>query len=273
MRVAPLMTLLDAATRGDVDAVARMDARLDALLKADPAWLGTFEADAYATDWARATDKRCAAANCSWAGGFGPIDVDCRLRVDAAGLEPNGPGPRATFEFHDKTTLTITAETAADEKRFVSRPALCEYVPESGDPGDAALLMVANSPSYLMRLWPQLLNKLLYATDAGLRPFVWVGELPPRLAKPERLCLESLPAQLAKKGVDARFPDHRRLKSRHQSYYDGKYHMPSDVTFVSNHYVKISVHLHAIDVTPARWRGDAGSSPLDGASTRTRRTD
>ena len=27
------------------------------------------------------------------------------------------------------------------------------------------------------------------------------------------------------------------------------------------------VVLHAIDATPARWRGDAGSSPLDGAST------
>ena len=26
------------------------------------------------------------------------------------------------------------------------------------------------------------------------------------------------------------------------------------------------VDLHAIDATPARWRGDAGSSPLDGAS-------
>ena len=25
--------------------------------------------------------------------------------------------------------------------------------------------------------------------------------------------------------------------------------------------------LHAIDATPARWRGDVGSSPLDGAST------
>ena len=25
--------------------------------------------------------------------------------------------------------------------------------------------------------------------------------------------------------------------------------------------------LHAIDATPARWRGDAGFSPLDGAST------
>ena len=27
------------------------------------------------------------------------------------------------------------------------------------------------------------------------------------------------------------------------------------------------VDLHAIDAPPARWRGDAGSSPLDGAST------
>ena len=27
------------------------------------------------------------------------------------------------------------------------------------------------------------------------------------------------------------------------------------------------VVLHAIDATPARWRGDAGSSPLDGADT------
>ena len=29
----------------------------------------------------------------------------------------------------------------------------------------------------------------------------------------------------------------------------------------------LRVDLHAIDATPARWRGDAGSSPLDGAST------
>ena len=33
--------------------------------------------------------------------------------------------------------------------------------------------------------------------------------------------------------------------------------------FVLNHIVV----LHAIDATPARWHGDAGSSPLDGAST------
>ncbi len=27
------------------------------------------------------------------------------------------------------------------------------------------------------------------------------------------------------------------------------------------------IHLHAIDATPARWRGGVGSSPLDGART------
>ena len=31
--------------------------------------------------------------------------------------------------------------------------------------------------------------------------------------------------------------------------------------------LNLRVDLHAIDATPARWRGDAGSSPLDGAST------
>ena len=35
--------------------------------------------------------------------------------------------------------------------------------------------------------------------------------------------------------------------------------------FVLNHIVV----LHAIDATPARWRGDAGSSPLDGTSAAT----
>ena len=31
--------------------------------------------------------------------------------------------------------------------------------------------------------------------------------------------------------------------------------------------LNLHVDLHAIDATPARWRGDAGSSPLDGANT------
>ena len=35
--------------------------------------------------------------------------------------------------------------------------------------------------------------------------------------------------------------------------------------------LNLRVDLHAIDATPARWRGDAGSSPLDGASKHHRR--
>ena len=33
--------------------------------------------------------------------------------------------------------------------------------------------------------------------------------------------------------------------------------------------LNLRVDLHAIDATPARWRGDVGSSPLDGASAAT----
>jgi len=191
------------------------------------------------------------ALDCAWAAGFGPIDVACQIRIDEAGLVEGGPGPRATFIFHDKTTLTVTAETASEIHRFVARPALCEYVPQNRvHAPDAALLMVANSPAYLMRLWPQFLNKLLYASDANLRAFIWVGELPPQLAKPtDKACLVSLPAKLARKGVDARtvswdsLKNQRRLAARGQSYYDGRYHMPSDVTFVSNHYVKMPATL------------------------------
>jgi hypothetical protein len=31
--------------------------------------------------------------------------------------------------------------------------------------------------------------------------------------------------------------------------------------------LNLRVEIHAIDATPARWRGDAGSSPFDRAST------
>ena len=30
----------------------------------------------------------------------------------------------------------------------------------------------------MYRLWPQFLNKLLYASENSLRPFVWLGEIP-----------------------------------------------------------------------------------------------
>ena len=152
--------------------------------------------------------------------------------------------------------------------------------------------MVSNSPSYLLRLWPPFLNKLLYATDAGLRTFLWLGELPEGLEKPSsQACLDSVQVT----------QHHRRLRS----FYDSRHGVAprgfdkmDEMT--SNHYtkmpavlaalaapgiagvyyvdldavtgsaqIKFHVDLDAIDATPARWRGGAGlaclasSSPVD----------
>ena len=37
-----------------------------------------------------------------------------------------------------------------------------------------------------------------------------------------------------------------------------------EIKFYGGFVLNRRVDLHAIDATPARWRGDAGSSPLDG---------
>ena len=63
----------------------------------------------------------------------------------------------------------------------MTRPALCEYAPRKTTSSEVALLMVANEPSYLFKMWGPFLNKLLWAVDAGLRPMLWLGDLPERL--------------------------------------------------------------------------------------------
>ena len=40
-----------------------------------------------------------------------------------------------------------------------------------------------------------------------------------------------------------------------------------EIKFYGAFALNLRVNLHAIDATPARWRGDAGSSPLDRART------
>ena len=40
-----------------------------------------------------------------------------------------------------------------------------------------------------------------------------------------------------------------------------------EIKFYGAFVLILCVNLHAIDALPARWRGDAGSLPLDGAST------
>ena len=134
--------------------------------------------DAYVRSWAAGgTSRRCgdvgSHGDCSWLDGFGPIDVACTIHVDRVGLLDDKRGPALTLKFHDGEELSISTENAHKIDRFIARPALCEYVPEHRpvQATDAGLVMVSNSPSYLLRLWPPFLNKLLYATDAGLRTF------------------------------------------------------------------------------------------------------
>jgi len=85
--------------------------------------------------------------------GFGAIDVGCEFVVDRAGLA-GGPGPAFSLVLADNETLSIDARDAAAVDRFRTRPALCEYVPATArrnTTSEVALLMVANSPSYLSR--------------------------------------------------------------------------------------------------------------------------
>ena len=65
--------------------------------------------------------------------------------------------------------------------------------------------------------------------------------------------------------VDALFNE-----TRTPLYWASDVHMVGscvEIKFYGAFLLNRRVDLHAIDATPARWRGDAGSSPLDGAST------
>ena len=155
--------------------------------------------------------------------------------IDHAGLA-NDSTPAFSLEFNDHV-LSIDARCASAITRFRTRPALCEYVPtvpsNRNATGEVALLMVANAPAYLFRLWGPFLNKLLFATDAGLRPFLWLGDMPSGLRKPTSdACLHS-------REMRHILGKHRRLG---RSFYDGE-RGPGEC---SNHYVKMPATLAAL---------------------------
>ena len=205
--------------------------------------------DAYVRSWAAGgTSRRCgdvgSHGDCSWLSGFGPIDVACTIHIDRVGLLDDTRGPALTLKFHDGEELSISTENAHNIDRFIARPALCEYVPKHRpvQATDAGLVMVSNSPSYLLRLWPPFLNKLLYATDAGLRTFLWIGELPEGLEKPSsQACFDSVQVT----------QHHRRLRSFYDSRHGGDAPRGQnggrkmDET-ASNHYVKMPSALAAL---------------------------
>ena len=154
-----------------------------------------------------------------------------------ASVSPTVAGPRLTLVFNDGNGKTIDTVDAKNVHHFVTRPALCEYVPKTSarrNTSEVAFLMVANAPSYLFRLWGPFLNKLLFATDAGMRPMIWLGELPPALRKPtSEACLHS--AEMKSRTIALSRP-------RITSYYDGN-HTADEC---SNHYIKMPATLAAL---------------------------
>ena len=201
---------------------------------------GVSEHGEYVEAWRTPNEtSRCGVAkrkHCDWLRAFGPVDVGCTFEIVSMGLSPGKEeaprGPELLFRFAGGTRLRVAP--GADRSPFRERPAVCKYAlrggatkAPSGD-GEVALLMVSNAAEYLFRLWPLFLNKLLYATDAGLAPYLWIGELPPALERTTApACLNSLEGKRLGRG--------RRLDP---SFYDGRVDR-GDVGLVSNHYVKM----------------------------------
>jgi len=107
--------------------------------------------------------------------------------------------------------------------------------------------MVSSTAPYLFLHWPLFLNKLLYATAAGLRPFLWVGDLPRALERATAPgCFASAQARAAGAFSEGGLPvrdraaDPRRL---HSVYYGAAPRAPTDA---SNHYVKMPAALAAL---------------------------
>ena len=185
----------------------------------------------YVDAWLSPSADRCGSKHCDWMAAFGPIDVACAFDVEA-GLSRDGSAspraPKLAIAFADESQLTASPRDHSS-RRFRRRPAVCEHR-RSNKPAGPALVMVANGADYLFRLWPLFLHKLAYARAAGLRPFLWVGELPPALGRATKpTCLAS-----AEAGRVA-----RRLGD---SFYDGRVDR-GDVGLVSNHYIKMPAAL------------------------------
>ena len=101
---------------------------------------------------------------------FGAIDVGCTFDVGRIGLNVEdaargGRGPELVFTFGDGATFAAGNRDRRAHDRFLRRPAVCEYAPgDATKPqrGGPALLMVANGPGYLFRLWPLFLLSLIH---------------------------------------------------------------------------------------------------------------
>jgi hypothetical protein len=186
----------------------------------------------YAKTWAAPNTNR---SGIHFLERFPAIDVGCTYDVESSG--EGAVLPRLVFNFADGSS---TRAEPGWPDHFRTRPAVCEYARGPRE-SDAAMLLVSSSTDYLFRLWPLFLNKILYATEAKLRLFIWIGELPAAATRATAAgCYLSQPNR-------ARFDQkplimHAQQRKLADSYTTDSYDI-KDVTRVSNHHVKMPATL------------------------------
>ena len=186
----------------------------------------------YAKTWAAAHTNR---SGVHFLERFGAIDVGCTYDVESSGA--GDTLPRLVFRFADGSS---TRAEPGWPDHFKTRPAVCEYARGPRE-SDAAMLLGSSSTDYLFRLWPLFLNKILYASAAKLRLFIWIGELPEAATRATAAgCYLSQPnrARFDQKPMIMHLPQRRLADSYTTDSYDIK-----DVTRVSNHHVKMPATL------------------------------
>ena len=167
---------------------------------------------------------------CSWEADAGTVEMGCqfkmRIGLEATTTKATLLGPALALDDGKKIVLTPDDVNATTFFEAKVAPAICfdAGVPQSTK--GPILLLVSNSVTYLWRLWPYFVNKVLWARSIHLRTALWIGELPRSLAGATDQCRGSalMAGKKKKKGDRRKLPSSLYLKRGH------------DVN--SNHFIK-----------------------------------
>mmetsp|Transcript_22597 Transcript_22597/g.72713 ORF Transcript_22597/g.72713 Transcript_22597/m.72713 type:complete len:455 (+) Transcript_22597:126-1490(+) len=175
-----------------------------------------------------------------WREKAGRLNVDCTFGFRSgltSGIAMKGPGlflENPTFESTPHRP-SPPPKSSSSSYKFEETPALCERRTNI-DEAVPAQVMVANSLEYLFRQWPSFVNRALFGDAAGMRTFLYVGELPAGLANSvSSTCVASRQGSQLPCAPDCAAKGDRRrvLKSVYFERTDGRRWLNS------NHYNKV----------------------------------
>ncbi|KAJ8603814.1 hypothetical protein CTAYLR_000239 [Chrysophaeum taylorii] len=184
---------------------------------------------------------------CDWMTQAGKVDTSCRFTI-RSGLQPSSstappelrtsPAMHLWFDtnrgpFGQRAIVVDPLNSSIVERHG---PIVCMYANVDVEPPAPAILMVVNSFDYLYHLWPNFVNKILWARSVNMNIAVFIGELSSEIANsigPE--CSRSRVMQLFRAGED---PYHNAQRRRRlaRSYYS--LHGRRD-DLNSNHHIKM----------------------------------